>query len=229
MQPYFFPYLGYFQLINSVDKFVFLDDVNYINKGWINRNRLLINKNVQYFTVPLKSPSQHVKINQTQVSEQPAKWQDKLILTVKSSYAKAPYRDVGLDILASALSKSREGIADVARSSVISICQYLKLKTLIGETSAVYNNSHLKGEERIIDICLKEKTKLYINAIGGMELYKNDHFEKAGLQLKFIKGSLPAYRQLNTEFLPGLSMLEIVMCCSQDEILEMLSKYELLS
>ena len=67
MQPYLFPYLGYFQLIAAVDKFVFYDDVNFIKNGWINRNRLLISGKVNYITIPLSGASSFLKINQVLV------------------------------------------------------------------------------------------------------------------------------------------------------------------
>src|SRR5688572_18113469 len=104
MQPYFFPYLGYFQLIYASDKFVFYDDVNYIKSGWINRNRLLLNGEAKYFTVPLSGASSYSKISRVGINQQNPKWRSNMIDTFRMAYRHAEYREVGIGMLDAVLS-----------------------------------------------------------------------------------------------------------------------------
>ena len=109
MQPYVFPFIGYFQLINSVDHFVFYDDVNFMKKGWINRNRIVINKNDFQFTISLEKISQFRKIKEIKVLSD-----NKLLKRIEQAYKKAPYFDEVYPLLKNILEIQSESIAHLA-------------------------------------------------------------------------------------------------------------------
>ena len=226
MQPYIFPYIGYFQLINAVDKFVIYDDVNFINKGWINRNRILNNGKDSLFTIPLKEASQNKLINEIDVNWDSA-WKSKFIKTLEQCYKKAPFYSEILPIIEQTLSIDNEPVSKVIEHNLRLICNYLGIKTTIISSSAIYQNTHLKAQERILDICLQEKSSQYINPIGGLELYDKDFFEAKNLQLSFIKSNPIEYPQFKNEFVPWLSMIDVLMFNSKEKIKEFLDNYEL--
>ncbi len=186
MQPYFFPYLGYFQLIFASDKFVFYDDVNYIKSGWINRNRILVHGEARFFTVPLRGASSFVPINQVEINEQNHKWRRKMLDTVRMAYGRAAYRDIGVGLLEYVLESKCENIGDIARVSVKKVLEYLGLVRELVPSSQTYNNQHLNAQDRILDICRKENADVYINAIGGADLYQPNAFALQGCDLRFL-------------------------------------------
>lgn len=229
MQPYLFPYLGYFQLIKAVDIFVIYDDVNYIKQGWINRNYLMINCNKYLFSIPISNLSSNKIISKTEIDKSKFnKWINDFLKTLNINYRKAPFFDSGIQIVNDCLNKTNfDSISDLNTYAMILISNYLGIKTKIVEHSNCYKNIFLKGTERIIDICLKENARIYINPIGGTELYNKEDFKKRNIELKFIKTKFREYKQLNCKFIPGLSILDIIMHNSPDEIKSMLNEYEL--
>lgn len=210
MQPYFFPYIGYFQLINAVDKFVFYDDVNYIKGGWINRNKLFLAGAVRYITVPLVGASPFEKINSTRVKIEEA-WINSMLSSVAQSYCKAPFYKPVSRILETVLASNNGCLADIARNSIITTADYLKLSTEFVSTSSVYGNNHLKGFERVVDICRIEKADEYWNLPGGRSLYSDVYFKENSIDLKFVDVQITLYQQNSTEFNPGLSILDVLM------------------
>jgi hypothetical protein len=227
MQPYIFPYIGYFQLINVVDKFVIYDDVNFINKGWINRNRILNNGKDNLFTIPLKEASQNKLINEIDINWDIA-WKSKFLKTLEQCYKKAPFYSEILPIIEQTLSIDNEPVSKVIEHNLKLICDYLGIKTEIVSSSVIYQNTHLKAQERILDICLQEKVSQYINPIGGLELYDKDFFETKGVQLNFVKSNPIEYPQFKNEFVPWLSMIDVLMFNSKEKIKEFLDNYELI-
>lgn len=225
MQPYFFPYIGYFQLINAVDKFVFLDDVNFINRGWINRNRILVNGKDVIFTIPLKDASQNRLINEIMTGGD--EWKNKILKTIELSYKKAPQFYSVFGVINEVISSSLHDIASFAKKSIESVCSYLEIKTEIVFSSNQYNNKNLKGEERIIDIVLKEKATDYINPGGGTELYNRDNFFDRGLQLYFLKTKELIYPQFKNQFVPFLSIVDVMMFNEKEKVKQLLQEYEL--
>lgn len=226
MQPYIFPYIGYFQLIHSVDKLVIYDDVNFINKGWINRNRILNNGKDSLFTIPLKEASQNRLINEIDVNWDDA-WKSKFLKTLEQCYKKAPFYQEALSIIEQTFNIDNEPISKVIEHNLRLICEYLDIKTKIVSSSATYQNTHLKAQERILDICLQEKASQYINPIGGVELYNKDFFEAKNINLNFIKSMPIEYPQFKNEFVPWLSMIDVLMFNSKEKIKEFLDNYEL--
>lgn len=228
MQPYFLPYIGYFQLISVADKFILLDDVNFINRGWINRNRLLIDGEPSLFTIPLQKASQNKLINEIKVTPD-TKWRKKLLKTIQLNYKKAPFFDEVYSLLSGLLHSNIKNIAELNFLSIQQICFYLKIKTSITPNSNIYNNQHLNGQERIIDMCKQEKADMYINPIGGEKLYDKKKFFREGIQLSFLNTISEPYSQFKHPFVPNLSILDVIMFCKPEVIRNKhLNKYELL-
>lgn len=228
MQPYLFPYLGYFQLIKAVDNFVFYDDVNYIKQGWINKNRILTNGSVSEFTVSLSGASSFQKICETRINQYAYQhWKGKFFKTLEHSYKKTPYFKDAFEVVSLVFSENHEFISDLAFDSVMRTCRYLGIQTQITDTSRNYQNDNLNAQDRVIDICLKENADEYINPIGGRELYDHASFNQQGLKLHFLKASLSPYPQGSAEFILGLSIIDLMMNLAPIEILQMTTHHEL--
>lgn len=222
MQPYLFPYIGYFQLMAAVDKFVFYDDVNFIKNGWINRNRLFLAGDVRYITIPLTSASSFLKINQIVVQSSDV-WRKKISESIRHSYSKAPYFPSINNIICDVLSSGENKISNLAKNSVIAIADYLGLKTRFVMSSALYKNENLNGVARVLDICHEEKANQYYNLPGGKDLYDEKLFKLNGMDLCFIRPELKGYRQFSTDFHPGLSIIDVLMFNDRDIVREMLN------
>lgn len=218
MQPYIFPYIGYFQLMYAVDKFILYDDVDFINRGWINRNNILVNKQPTLFTIPLVKASQNKAINTIEVLDE-AKWKGKLLKTVALAYKKAPFFIPVNELIEEVITPSYPSIAAMVEASIRKTVEYLKLNIEIQSTSAVYQNHQLKAAERILDICHQEEATGYINPIGGQELYQQDHFQQNGVTLNFLKALPLTYPQGKHDFVPYLSILDLMMHVEPEEIL----------
>lgn len=227
MQPYFFPYIGYFQLINAVDTFVVYDDVNFIKKGWINRNSILVNKQSFLFNIPLSSASQNNKICEIKISED-VNWKSNFLKTIQFSYKKAPFFDVVFPILNKIIHYEEEKLSNFILFSLEEICKYLLINTKFIISSEIHKDNSLKGQDKIIEICKKLKCESYINPIGGLELYNVDVFVANDLSLNFIKSNAIVYTQFKDDFIPWLSIIDVLMFNSVEQINEMLGDYELL-
>lgn len=227
MQPYLFPYIGYFQMINACDIFIFLDDVNYIKKGWINRNNILINESASLFTIPLHNMSQNKLILETEISNS-SNWKEELIKKISIAYSKAPYFNDVSKLLFSLIKEEWISISQFSKSCIIEICNYLNLNTTIIPSSVKYNNRNLKGQSRIIDFCLKENATRYINAIGGKTIYNKDEFKKNGIDLFFLNTRNFEYKQFSKRFVPNLSIIDVLMFNENQEVRRMLNQYDLI-
>jgi WbqC-like protein family len=226
MQPYFFPYIGYFQLVYAVDKFVFYDDVTFIKQGWINRNRVLLKNSDHYITLRLNGASSNKLINE--INAIPTN--DKLIKTIAQAYFNAPFFKEVFPLIENTFSIMNElrSISRIAESTVKKISEYLNLTTIFETSSELYSKTKSLGrEERLIEICLRNAADTYINPFGGKELYNRDRFKNEGINLLFIKNQLPVYTQFKNEFIPGLSIIDVMMFNSTEKVREMLCQYEL--
>lgn len=224
MQPYFYPYIGYFQLIKSVDKFIFYDDVNYIKNGWINRNRILINGKAAYLTVELKNASPFKLINEIEFTNK----RTKLLRSIELTYKKCPYFNDVFPVIEQNMNYQTNKISDLAIHSVKGVCHYLGIKTIMETSSIAYSElKNKKREERIINICKQNYADEYINASGGVALYDKDYFRTEGINLKFIIPNSTEYNQNSNEFVPGLSIIDVLMFNSIEEINTMLDNYQL--
>jgi hypothetical protein len=227
MQPYLFPYIGYFQLINAVDKFVAYDDVTFIKQGWINRNNILVNGHPFLFTVPVKNISSYSLILETEVANE-IDWRTKTLKTIEYSYRKSPYYHRVFQIIENTLASDDKYISRVAVNSIKAVASYLELHTEVKDSSTSYLNNTLNSQERVLDICKQELASQYINPIGGRELYSKNIFKARGIDLSFIKSKPIRYKQHRNDFIPNLSIIDVLMFNSPQEIKAMLQQYELI-
>ena len=228
MQPYLFPYLGYFQLLAAVDSFVLYDDVQFIKGGWINRNRILVNGQPFLFAVPLDAPSPNRLICDIALITS-LQWRIKLLQTIQQNYRRASHFELAFGLVERILMNSEaRTIADLVRVSIVEIIKYLDLKVIFVPTSTHYHNQHLRGQERVLDICRLEGATEYVNAQGGRSLYDHETFAQNGLLLHFLQPELRPYRQLSKgEFCSGLSIIDVLMNNSVTAVSEQLRNYQL--
>lgn len=223
-QPYLFPYITYWQLINSVDTFVIADNMNYINKGYINRNNILIDGKAHIFTLDLVAASQNKLINEIEIGKNCAK----ILKSLERSYGRAPYfQDVFL-LIKSILEFPEKNLAKFITNSLKKISNYLEIDTKFIYLSDIEINNNLKAQDKIIDICERLKAKNYINLIGGQELYSKERFKEHDIKLNFIETEIVEYRQFENEFIPYLSIIDIMMFNSKEEVINMLDRYKLI-
>lgn len=230
MQPYLFPYIGYFQLINAVDKFVIYDDVNYIKQGWINRNNILSSNGTYLFTLPLKGASSSKLIKDITINYMMfEKWKPKFFTTLEQTYKRAPYFENTLAMLKEIFSNIENdmSISSINAISIKVIIDYLGVDTVILDSSTIYNNSNLRSEARVIDIVNKERADIYINLIGGAKLYNKEHFKDNNISLFFQKSILTPYKQFADVFVPNLSIIDVLMFNSKEEVNKLLNNYQL--
>lgn len=227
MQPYFLPYLGYFQLINAVDKYVLLDDVNFIMRGFINRNNILVGKSAHLFTIPVLKASQNKLINETKLNFQP-KDKENFLKTIVHAYKKAPQFDEFYPILKEITDFDEDDLTLYIKNSIQKICLFIGINTEICLSSSIKKDECLHGEERIMEINKVLGANHYINPIGGVELYNREKFEQNGIKLNFIKMKEIIYPQFKNEFVPNLSIVDVLMFNSKDEVRELLNRYELI-
>lgn len=223
MQPYFFPYIGYFQLINKVNHFIFLDDVNFIKKGWINRNRILINGQSKFINVPLKNISQNRKIYEHSIDHS-THWQRKLVQSISLSYKRAPFFNQIFPIIEDLVQINEDLISTYNRHIITRICEYLGINTKF-TMSSEYSNNNLKGQERILDLCIQENTETYINLSGGKSLYSSREFQEKQMDLLFLSASEEIkYTQFDDKFLPNLSIIDVLMFNSKEQVQHLLTQ-----
>jgi WbqC-like protein family len=226
MQPYVFPYIGYFQMVNAVDIFVFYNDVNFIKKGWINRNRILLNGGEFLFTIPCADASQNKLICDTKISFD-IKERKKLLATIRQAYKKAPFFNEVYRIVENVLATDYEFIDEMAIMSVKETCKYLNVATQFKESNNRYNNSELAQADRLVNICLQEKADQYINAQGGADLYDKEYFQFRNISLQFIKPGEIVYKQFDNVFVPSLSIIDVLMFNEKEVVKQTLQSFEL--
>lgn len=223
MQPYFVPYIGYFQLINAVDMFVIFDDVNYMNRGWVNRNRILLNGQPHYVTLCLSAASQCKKINDLVLKFDSRK----MLKTIYHSYCKAKYFSSVQPLVERILTYEEENLAKYITNSIREVAEYLGIKGKLINASVEHIRQDLKGRDRIITMCKHYGAAQYYNAIGGMSLYNKEEFKAEGIDLKFLKTKDFSYKQFGNDFVPSLSIIDVLMFNSRDEVINLLDQYEL--
>ena len=227
MQPYFFPGISYFRLINSVDNFIFLDDVNFIKKGWINRNKILMKGDSLFLNVKCNSLSQNRKINQIHIFNSDRD-RFKILQSIIHSYKKAPFFNDVFPFLEDAICFDSNLLSEYSSNTIIQTLDYLGIKKKISFSSKKFSDSvHLKAESRIIEICKKSDSTTYINAEGGKSLYSKNSFEKEKLNLKFLKSEFPIYKQFNNKFTPMLSIIDTLMFQNKEKVRSFLDEYSL--
>lgn len=250
MQPYFFPYVGYFQLIQAVDKIILHDGVDYIKKGWMNRNRLRHpSGEVYYITAPVRDGGLARPIREVQTAEEP-RWRGRLLAQVHHDYRRAPYYGEVFALLERALALDTPSLARLNARAIALICEYLALPTQIAPDASAYDGIERElralpedpsppapGEAlapdrkslRILKICQQEGATGYVNAIGGQALYDQAVFARHGVELRFIRTLPHSYPQgASGEFVPHLSILDVLMHCGPAGARALLDRYELI-
>lgn len=223
MQPYFLPYIGYFQLIQLVDTYVIADDLNFIKNSYIKKNSILDNGTPALISLELIGASQNKLINEIDVGNKT----DKLLTAIQRRYARAPYFKDVFPLLQTILLNEEKNLARFLGDSLMQIASYLDMQTEILYSSEIEKNNDLKFDARIMDICKRVGADHYINAIGGKELYDKDTFASEGIKLSFVDTKDIEYKQFDKEFVPNLSIVDVLMFNSKEEVKELLQKYEL--
>lgn len=226
MQPYFFPYIGYWQLMAAVDTYVVYDDVNYIKNGWINRNRILINGKPSYFNLQLIDASPNKKINEIRINKNEV-FAKKNIRSLEMAYKKAPYFEKAFPVIKKILESDEDRLEYYIFTSFKIINEYLGINTNLVMSSSIEKNNDLKGQDKVIEICKVLKCDEYYNAIGGTELYDKDIFKSNGIDLHFLKTRDIQYKQFTDEFVPYLSIIDVLMFNSKEDVLKMFKEFDL--
>ncbi len=239
MQPYLFPYIGYFRLLHSVDNFLCLDDVNFIKKGFIHRNKLVFNGQESWFSVPLQKVSQNKEIRHILIEQSLFEaWQKKFFQSFTSFYKKMPHFEISHDLAQRAFSCKHESIADLAQKSIELTCDLLDCLPKIGKSSDVLceknekcESEKLFGQDRIIALCKKMNARQYINLSGGIELYKKEHFANEGITLFFLspeKSSPPSAISIDNplakSYTPYVSILDMLARYGPDTLKKILQE-----
>lgn len=226
MQPYIFPNIGYFHLIDASDVFVFYDDVHYIKRGWINRNRILLNGKDYLFSVPVSRSSQNRLINETLLSND-REWNAKFTKTLTHSYQNAPFFASTMEVVTAVFSTDYCNISDMAIDSIARVCDYLEMEFNYTRSSVCLPEPReIDKADRLIEITKRQGSKHYVNAAGGVELYTKDYFLDHGVELTFIQSKPVEYEQYENEFVPGLSIIDVMMFNSVETTRGFIARYK---
>lgn len=221
MQPYFFAYIGYWQLINAVDVFVIYDDVNFIKKGYINRNNILFNNKPYRITLELLGASQNKLINEIYLGDNRLN----ILKIIKQAYSKAPYfRDV-YNLLEKIMTDEEKNLGMFLEKLIRNVSSYIGIDTRFIRSSELDKDNNLRGQDKILQICQLLDADVYINAIGGKELYDKQSFFDKSISLNFIESEIVEYPQFGNEFCAYLSIVDVLMFNSVSDIKEMLGNY----
>lgn len=223
MQPYFMPYIGYFQLINSVDEFIIYDNIEFTKKGWINRNRILVNGRDQTITIPLKKDSDYLDVCERRLAGSWATERRKLLNRIIESYRKSPYFGSVFPIIENSILFEDDNLFNFIFNSIILVNEYLGIPAKMVIASTILIDHNLKSENKVIEICKSRRADRYLNSIGGMELYSKESFKQEGIELQFLKSGNISYKQYDNEFIPWLSIIDVMMFNSKEEIKKFLS------
>jgi len=224
MQPYLFPYIGYWQLIDAVDTFVIYDDVNFIKGGYINRNSILQNETYQLITLEIIGSSSNKRINEISIGNNA----NKLLKTLKQNYSKAPFFKDTFPLLEEILGDKEKDLSRFIGLSLGKIAKYLNINTKFLYSSDIKNDKTFKAQDRLIEMSKILNATGYINSIGGIELYDKAVFSQNDINLSFLKTHKISYKQFNNEFVSNLSIIDILMFNNKEQIKEMLTMNELI-
>ncbi len=224
MQPYLFPYIGYFQLMNVADEFVVYDNIKYTKKGWINRNRILVNGQEAYVTFPLKNGSDYLDIKERFLADTISADKKKILNRMTESYRKAPYFKDAFPVIEQAILFEEENLFKYILHSLDLLKEYLEIQTKLIVSSTITIDHTLKAVDKVIAICKALHVNEYVNPSGGIDLYKKENFLIHGIDLKFLKTTEVNYKQYNNTFAPSLSIIDVMMFNSNEQIQYFLNK-----
>lgn len=209
MQPYFFPYIGYYQLIAAVDLFVVYDNIKYTKKGWINRNRMLQNGKDVTFSLPLKAASDFLHVDQRELSTDFSR--DKLLAQLEGAYRRAPFFKQVFPLIEGIVNFDDPNLFSYLFNAILKTCAFLDIKTKLVKSSGVGIDHDLKAQEKVIALCQALNADKYINPIGGTELYDRAEFKDQGIDLSFLSAKPFEYVQFDSTFVPWLSIIDVMM------------------
>jgi hypothetical protein len=209
MQPYFLPYIGYFQLLSSVDQFIVYDNIKYTKKGWVNRNRMLLNGTDAIFSLPLKKGSDSLDVVERELAAEFDRF--KLLNQFKGAYSRAPQFESIYLVLEQIVRHNEVNLFRYVHYSISRLCDLLGINTEIRISSEITIDQELKGQDRVLALCNAAGADTYINTIGGVDLYVKDDFRSHGIDLQFIKSKPFEYAQFGGPFVPWLSIVDVLM------------------
>lgn len=225
MQPYFFPYIGYFQLVAAVDLFIVYDDIKYTKRGWINRNRLLQDGGASLFSLPLKADSDFRDVREREIAADfsPNKFLDR----IRGAYRQAPHFVETFPLIEQIVRHADRNLFGFIHHSIVRTCEHLGIGTRIRVSSTVDIDHGLKGQDKVLALCRAVGANTYVNAIGGVALYARQDFAMHGIALKFLQSRPIEYRQFGGEFVPWLSIIDVMMFNPRIAVASMLEGYDL--
>lgn len=225
MQPYFLPYMGYWQLINAADEFVVYDNIQYTKKGWINRNRFLQNGKDEMFSLPLKADSDFLDVADRDLS--PSFERDKLTRQLQGAYRKAPHYEENFPVIEAVIRHPENNLSAYINHSILTLCAYLGIETKITKSSEIrIDHKALKGQAKVIAICKALGAQEYMNPIGGLDLYDKDEFKDQGLNLTFLRSRPLEYKAFSGMALPHMSILDVLMFNSLSQVRGYLASFD---
>jgi hypothetical protein len=223
MQPYFFPYIGYFQLISNVDNFIVYDEIQFSKQSWVTRNYIMdSNGSRKQIGLSVKRDSDYLNINERYISD--SFDSTRLLNSINHSYRASPNFSASMDLLQDILSFPDRNLFNFLFNSINKVANYIEIETNISKSSDVEGKVNTRSQERVISICEKTDAKVYINPIGGLELYSREDFSSCGVSLQFLKAKQTPYRQIFGGFEPSLSIIDLLMNLSKEQIKTILSE-----
>jgi hypothetical protein len=216
MQPYFMPYIGYYQLIAAADLFIVYDNIKYTKRGWINRNRMLQNGTDKTFSLPLKGDSDCLDVCERELAADFNR--DRLLNQLTGAYRRAPYFLETLPVVEQILQYGDVNLFRFVQNSIARTCEHLGVTTKIRQSSSIPIDHDLKNQEKVLALCTAVGATTYVNAIGGKALYSRETFLENGIDLQFIHSKPFEYPQFGAAFVPWLSIIDVMMFNSLDAI-----------
>lgn len=217
MQPYFLPYMGYWQLINAVDEFVIYDTIQYTKKGWINRNRFLRNGRDEIFSLPLKKDASSLFVKERSLAENFDR--HKLIRQLCEAYKTAPYFSNHFPLFEDIINNREQNLFEYIFCSVKKICHFLDIQTPITKSSSIKSgHEEEKGTHKVLNICKSLGATNYLNPEGGKALYHHDDFNREGISLSFLCSKPLGYQSFGVTCIPHLSILDVMMFSSAEQV-----------
>ncbi len=228
MQPYFFPYIGYFSLIKATDFWVVFDEVQFIRHGWIERNRVLNSNNgCQYIKVPLVKASRQNLIKDTYIRFN-ENWENKILEQLTCYKKKAPYYSEVIDLLKQIFKEKNENITTLNVLALEKVCEYIGISfnyDIFSHTEMDFSKTIKEAGDWALQISKHYKANTYINPYGGKDIFDIANYQEQGIDIKFLKNNLDSYNQKKDKFEPGLSIIDVLMFNSPLETQKLIDSY----
>lgn len=227
MQPYFLPYIGYWQLLAMVDRFVVYDNIQYTKKGWINRNRFLRDGTDAYFTVPLKKASDYLNVSERELADDFDR--DKLLRSLAGSYRRAPHFDTVFPVVERIVQAPMLNLFAYLQNSLTEMAGFLEIRTPMVVSSTIDIDHALHSEDKVLALCRAMGADRYLNPIGGQALYSQAAFAAHSIRLEFLRTRPIEYSQGSGVFVPNLSIVDVLMFNSKETVRTMLSEADVIA